>query len=586
MEVDAVANGVAALEVEDSCGAVVVDEGREGKVEAEGEGGVAAAKSSKKKKKKKKVNSHGPDSSAEVFQALPSQKLVESLFPWTAVMRPRRGRCAIAARDIKAGEAVVVEQAVAFVPRSQDRTSVCHECCRDLHRDVRSVECSRCKYAVYCQDCEESAMASHSKWCKVSQQIKEVAKMSDCDDDLLRFVMALALKRPLHNNDGGVGILKDGVIHSTIQDALALQTHEGKATSAWKASVRRGCNLLLSNWSLYSEVTENVTSTGSQFATLEELETLALLVNTNAHGMGSQGIHNADVALGMFPFVSMLNHSCWPNCCFASEGRVMTVRATQDIPKDTELCVSYINLYEPRGVRKQILADTKHFDCSCVRCSEPLKSSIDRFLEAAMCSVKGCDGVQVKSISLAGRNYKRDQGGSSWECDVCSRVANPVSSTSFPGKNISGVDKPWELEIEAENRLATAMAVYGERKFKDARVLLERFLTDFSGKLHPLHVFLFDALTPLMNCCRALGDAGEAARVCRNIITSLEKVVPGNSLELANFYFCLGEMYIERADESSTSPAIAKRYRKQGQEAFQKVRLARKICVGKANLPS
>lgn len=80
---------------------------------------------------------------------------------------------------------------------------------------------------------------------------------------------------------------------------------------------------------------------------------------------------------------------------------------------------------------------------------------------------------------------------------------------------------------------------------------------------HPLHVFLFDALTPLMNCCRALGDSGEAARVCRNIITSLEKVVPGYSLELANFYFCLGEMYMERADESSTSPAIAKRYRKQ-----------------------
>lgn len=43
----------------------------------------------------------------------------------------------------------------------------------------------------------------------------------------------------------------------------------------------------------------------------EELEMLALLVNTNAHGMGAQGLHNSDVALGIFPFVSMLNHSCW-----------------------------------------------------------------------------------------------------------------------------------------------------------------------------------------------------------------------------------------------------------------------------------
>jgi hypothetical protein len=114
-----------------------------------------------------------------------------------------------------------------------------------------------------------------------------------------------------------------------------------------------------------------------------------------------------------------------------------------------------------------------------------------------MCSVQGCDGVQVKSVSLAGRNYKRDQGASSWECDVCSRVANPVSSTPFPSKNVSGVDKPWELEVEAENRLAAAMAKYRERKFKDARILFECFLVDFSGKLvssncHIRVPYLFD----------------------------------------------------------------------------------------------
>lgn len=369
------------------------------------------------------------------------------------------------------------------------------------------------------------------------------------------------------------------------EDVLNLQTHEDKATTAWKESVRKGCNLLLSSWVLDGEVTDIASNNNSQLSNLEELEKFALLVNTNAHGMGLQDTHNADVALGMFPFVSMLNHSCWPNCCFASEGRVMTVRATQDISKDSELCLSYINLYEPRAVRKQILADTKHFDCSCIRCSEPLKSSIDRFLEAAMCPARGCGGVLVKSVSLAGRFEKEDQSASSWTCDVCSRVASPVSSTLFDGKNVTGVEKPWKLEVEAENRLAAAMAVYQERKFKDARILLERFLADFTGKLHPLHVFLFDAFTPLMNCCRALGDAGEAIRVCRNIITSLEKVVPGSSLELANFYFCLGEMYMERADESSTSQAIAKRYRKQGQDALQKVRFIRKICLGKDNLP-
>lgn len=103
MDVDAATNGVVALEVKDSCveegGLVAKENGREWKAEpeAEDEVGVAAAKS-KKKKKKENSNAQGLNRSGEYFQALPSQKLVESLFPWTAVMRPRRGRCAIAAR--------------------------------------------------------------------------------------------------------------------------------------------------------------------------------------------------------------------------------------------------------------------------------------------------------------------------------------------------------------------------------------------------------------------------------------------------------------------------------------------------------
>lgn len=80
---------------------------------------------------------------------------------------------------------------------------------------------------------------------------------------------------------------------------------------------------------------------------------------------------------------------------------------------------------------------------------------------------------------------------------------------------------------------------------------------------HPLHVLLFDALTPLMNCCRVLGDAEGGAKVCRMIINCLEKVLNGPSLELANFYFCLGEMYSERADSVDLSPILAKRYKKQ-----------------------
>ncbi|KAH9304553.1 hypothetical protein KI387_008957, partial [Taxus chinensis] len=80
---------------------------------------------------------------------------------------------------------------------------------------------------------------------------------------------------------------------------------------------------------------------------------------------------------------------------------------------------------------------------------------------------------------------------------------------------------------------------------------------------HHLHVLVFDSLTPLMNCHRAVGDAEGGVRVCRRILSCLEKVLSNPSLELANFYFCLGEMCFERAEACDISPVLAKHYKKQ-----------------------
>jgi predicted RNA-binding Zn-ribbon protein involved in translation (DUF1610 family) len=292
---------------------------------------VGTTTTTKKKKQKKKKKAAATtlgllsdgDSAAGVHLLLPSQKLVEKNFPWTTVIRHQRGRCAIATRAIKAGEVVIAEQAVAFVPRSQDHTAVCHACCKDLGHNSVSFECPVCKHVVYCQECQAKALDNHSNWCAVSQQLNEIAKKSDCDEDLLRFVLALALRQPSRSEhskkasedeeDKSVGTVKEGVLYPTFQDALGLQTHQDKVSAAWKASVKKGCSLLLSTYESSSDNTggANQHKKTSLHSSVEELQMLAMLVNTNAHGMGAQGLHNTDVALGIFPFVSMLNHSCW-----------------------------------------------------------------------------------------------------------------------------------------------------------------------------------------------------------------------------------------------------------------------------------
>lgn len=123
-----------------------------------------------------------------------------------------------------------------------------------------------------------------------------------------------------------------------------------------------------------------------------------------------------------------------------------------------------------------------------------------------MCSVKGCVGVQVKLSSLHGQHFLPN-GSSSWECDVCHRVTNPVVPPVLSGKSLTGLDKPWDLEVEAENRLAAAMVVYRERKLKNARALLERFLADYNDKLVGLPIFhalnfsaMFEKLLLIWTC--------------------------------------------------------------------------------------
>ncbi|KAL2643571.1 hypothetical protein R1flu_011158 [Riccia fluitans] len=565
----------------------------ESESQADGSGeaalGVGEDKSSAVKKKKKK-KSKGKSSSDK---PLPTQKFVDQFFPWRAVNKPVVGRCAVASRDIKAGEIVVAEHCVIFIPRSQDRTEVCHSCCCDISPPAQSFECPSCRYAVYCKRCKKEGMDEHILFCKVSNPISGIAKIADCDEDLLRLVLALILKRRNSkiaakeaSNLGAPkdGIVQNGIIYPSYEDAIALKTHSDKAPPSWKESVRKGCQLLF-------EEGVKAKVVGDLDVTVEDLENFAALVNTNSHGMGAHGAgyRNADVAVGIFPFVSMLSHSCRPNCCFSSEGRVMYVRATQDVPKGTELCISYINLYEPRSTRRMQLAVTKHFLCSCERCTEPFAVSVDRYLEGCICTVRGCGGVVVKTSSLYEQDPKAASSDSlvqhnstSWKCDGCSRIVD-LKLSSYPTTE-SG-EYPWQLVAAAAEKLGAAMSVYRERRFKDARVLLEQYISQFTGKLHPLNLLLFDALTPLMNCCRATGDDAEGSRVCRLILNALEKVLPGVSLEQANFYFCLGEMYMQRSESAGTG-VMAKHFKKQAQEAFQQARRIRGICLGNATLPS
>lgn len=69
----------------------------------------------------------------------------------------------------------------------------------------------------------------------------------------------------------------------------------------------------------------------------------------------------------LFHTLALFNHSCMNNCTNQVIGDFCLVMANQDIPKDEELSISYIDSSLPLAVRKQLFGNFD-FMCACELC--------------------------------------------------------------------------------------------------------------------------------------------------------------------------------------------------------------------------
>ncbi|XP_055476279.1 SET and MYND domain-containing protein 4 isoform X1 [Psammomys obesus] len=95
------------------------------------------------------------------------------------------------------------------------------------------------------------------------------------------------------------------------------------------------------------------------------------------------------LATGIFPVVSLLNHSCSPNTSMSFTGTAATVRAARQIRKGEEILHCYGPHESRMGVaeRQQKLSSQYFFDCSCPACqAETLEAAAARRWEAFCCN--------------------------------------------------------------------------------------------------------------------------------------------------------------------------------------------------------
>ncbi|KAK9835062.1 hypothetical protein WJX81_008045 [Elliptochloris bilobata] len=312
-----------------------------------------------------------------------------------------------------------------------------------------------------------------------------------------------------------------------LADVAALVTHWARAAPEWRVAVSAACHELAS---------AAAAAGGYAPGTPEQLQDLAACVNTNAHGVGTANEANADMGLGLFPALSMLNHSCRPNCVFA--GGEMHVRP---IPAGAQLTVAYVNLLEPRAVRRAELAATKHFTCACERCCEPLETSADRLLEAVPCRAVGCKGELLEQHPASSYFSAPPPPAAPppWRCTVCgAEVPGSNASGSGPGDMVARSAALWQ---EARSTLAL-------RGHAAARPLLEALTGMAPRQLGPHHVHVLDSRMLLVNAARAAGDATAAARELGAVLATMDAVVGVPTPELGNLAALQGELLLERAE--------------------------------------
>ena len=106
----------------------------------------------------------------------------------------------------------------------------------------------------------------------------------------------------------------------------------------------------------------------------EEMDMLDLLKTSSGFGTNALSTSSKDldvVGVGLYPLISMINHSCVPNATLYIHNTMAELRPLRKLKKGEEITINYIDITLPTRMRQKLLRETYYFDCQCDRCRKP-----------------------------------------------------------------------------------------------------------------------------------------------------------------------------------------------------------------------
>ncbi|XP_072944683.1 SET domain-containing protein SmydA-8-like [Epargyreus clarus] len=391
------------------------------------------------------------------------------------------GRYLVAAKDLKAGERIFVDQAFVIGP-SSDTSLLCFNCYLPLIS--KFLICKNCAVAPICpgDGCPDATAAWHSKSeCETFRDLKLSIGLSPMT--MVQNVGSLLVLRAL---------LKKQTDPQAWEEFMKLETH---------LEERRDSSV----WQYYENTVKFISSLGLlegvEVDNLVQKICAAIDVNSfEVRGPPIPAIGCAEVLRGVYLAAALLAHDCAANTHIAiNDYNVLVCHASTDIKKGDTIYYNYTDPLKGTSLRQQHLLVGKYFKCTCNRCSDP--TEMDTYMSSAVCT-------ECKTGYISCNDDK------TWTCHSCKKEFEK-SSIDFKVKCCS--DK-----LEVINK-------------KDEKEL-EEYIKFVSLVLAPHHYLLLDAKQRLAGVLRDTINREprptkkmmrRKIELCEELLPVLEKISPG-----------------------------------------------------------
>ncbi|KAL2503527.1 Histone-lysine N-methyltransferase ASHR1 [Abeliophyllum distichum] len=394
-----------------------------------------------------------------------------------------KGRCLFTTRDFSPGEVILSEHPYVSVTskNKESPNSKCEWCFSSSNLK----KCSACHVVWYCgSTCQKLDWKLHSVECQALAKVDKNRVKSITPS--IRLMVKLYLRRKLQQQK---------IVPTTATDNYnlveSLVSHMPDLEEKQLVLYAQMANLvaLILQWP-ESEI--NIKEIAENFSKL----------SCNAHSICDSELR--PLGTGLYPAISIINHSCLPNSVLVFEGRLAVVRAVQHIPKGFEVSISYVETAGSSITRQKALKEQYFFSCTCSRCIK--MGQFDDIEESAVLEGYRCKDRRCNGFLL------RDPGDKGFICQHCGLLRNKEEIENIASE-VKSMSEKASMALSSGNNTQASFA------YK----MVEKLQLELC---HPFSINLMQTRETLLKIFMELQDWKEALMYCRLTIPIYLRVYP------------------------------------------------------------